>query len=80
MSPKMREALNRVSSYGDHAVHRWASAPELCSTSGVMGALVRAGLVNSTTQEERPLHQGTIRYGWYQINDAGRKAIAELKP
>lgn len=80
MTPKQTEALSRVSRYSEQDTVKWATASELCSTPGVMGSLVRAGLVNSTTQEDRPLHQGTIRYGYYQINDRGRAALQASTP
>ena len=75
MTPRQRKALERVQRYSDDAMVKWASASELCSTPAVMGSLVRAGLVNTCTQEERPLHERAFRYGWYQINAAGRAAL-----
>lgn len=75
MTPKQITALRAVSRYSERASHKWASASELCTTPGVMGSLVRAGLVNRTTQSERPIGQRSYSYGWYQINDAGLAAL-----
>ena len=73
---KQLSALKAVSRFSEKSSVKWASAGDLGTSPQVMGSLVRKGLVNSTTQEERPLHQGVIRYGWYQINDAGLAALS----
>ena len=76
LTAKERKALEAVSRFSASSTTKWASASELTSTPGVMGSLVRKGLVNKTEQEERPLHQRAFKYGWYQINEAGRTALA----
>lgn len=79
LTDRHRAVLRALSKYHEGATVKWAGLYDLTvfpqPTPQFMGALVRRGLVRSTTQTERPLHEGAIRYGWYQITEAGRTAL-----
>ncbi len=78
MTPKQERALREVSRYSEQSNIKWADSSELCTTPGVMGSLVRLGLVNSCTQREHPLGERPFFYGLYQINQRGIVALAML--
>lgn len=71
------KGLRAVRRYHEDQSRKWASASELCSRPGVMGSLVRRGLVRSTEQREHPLGERPFFYRLYQITSAGRALLSD---
>lgn len=74
MTCKQQSALGWLLLYRKDG-NGFKTAGDCPSSPNVMGSLVRKGWADSVVQEERPLHQGTIRYGWYRITAEGIAAL-----